>query len=81
MSWYAVIEARYMKYVLAGQRVPPIPIRACRVSDSPAPPGLSLETHASPGSCGAYLLHGIFGMAWLSSARWDYSSAGRACFV
>lgn len=40
---------------------------ACRVSDSPAPPGLSLEAGASQGSCGAKLLHGIFGMAWLGS--------------
>lgn len=40
-----------------------------------------LETQASQGSSGAYLLHGIFGMAWLCSAWWGYSSAGRACFV
>lgn len=58
-----------------------IPTQACGVSDSPAPPGLSLEAGASPGSCGADLLHGISGMAWLSSAWQGHSGAGRACFV
>lgn len=81
MSRCTAIEARYVERVLARRCVPPIPIPACRVSDSPAPPGLSLEAPASHGSRGAYLLHGIFGMAWLCSARWGCSSTGRACFV
>lgn len=58
-----------------------IPTRACQVSDSPAPPGLSLEAQASQGSCGSCLLHGISGMAWLSSAQRGHSGAGRACCV
>lgn len=59
----------------------PLPTWAHPVSDSPAPPGLLLGARASQGSCGANLLHGISGMAWLSSAQRGRSSAGRACFV
>lgn len=83
MSHRAVIAALCSESVLAWvPHIPiPIPTQPCRVSDSSAPPGLSLEAQTSQGSCGANLLHGISGMAWLGSARRAHSGAGRACFV
>lgn len=79
MSHCAVTGARHMERVLCPTI--PLPTRAHPVRDSPAPPGLLLGARASQGSCGANLLHGISGMAWLSSAQRGRSGAGRACFV
>lgn len=81
MSHCAVIGARHTERVLACVPGIPIPTRARRVSGSPAPPGLSLEARAPRGSCAAKLLHGVCGMAWLSSARRGRGGAGTACFV
>lgn len=66
MSHCAVTRARHMEPVLAC--VPPFPF-PLRVSDSPAPPGFFSRSSSFPGSCGANLLHGISGMAWLGSAQ------------
>lgn len=79
MSHRAVIAALCSERVLAWVPHIPIPTQPCRVSDSSAPPGLSLEAQTSQGSCGANLLHGISGMAWLGSAGSQRCWQGLLC--